>query len=137
MGYTHYYTGVKALTQPFIDDVERILAQAKSDGLVIRDGVGIGEPEISLDRIVLNGEAATDQDYETFLVTELSGFSFCKTARRPYDAVVTAILIALKVHGLVESVDSDGDWEDEWTVGAALYSQATGNRAVDPIDYVL
>jgi hypothetical protein len=44
------------------------------------------------DGIVLNG--AQGADYETFhLDTDGGDMGFCKTAHRPYDVVVTAILL--------------------------------------------
>lgn len=50
------------------------------------------------------------------------GFEFCKTARKPYDAVVTACLIAVKRHlGDDVEVSSDGT-EDEFMNGAGNYS---------------
>lgn len=43
------------------------------------------------DSIELNGSKSS---CETFILKpEATGFSFCKTARRPYDLVVTAILL--------------------------------------------
>ena len=58
------------------------------------------------------------------------GFSFCKTARKPYDVVVCATLIAIKHHlGDYVSVSSDGDFDNvnEW--GPAYESVLQGIAA--------
>ena len=47
-------------------------------------------------------------------------FTFCKTARKPYDRVVTAALILAKHHlGADITISSDGD-PDDWTAGYEL-----------------
>lgn len=61
-------------------------------------------------------------------------FGFCKTARQPYDAVVTAFLIRAKVIlGEGVRVTSDGDYTRDWADGARLYRRAYDERARSPI----
>ena len=72
----------------------------------------------STDGIRLNG---LDEDHESF---ELSpgpvDSQYCKTARKPYDETVTAILIRAKVRaGSAIRISSDGDWS-EWQDGQDL-----------------
>jgi hypothetical protein len=93
-----------------------------------------GDPIINFETgINLNGE----RSHETFLLKpEATGFAFCKTARKPYDKVVTAILLrasqlagsgicikSVSPYGIgddyeADSVNrsSDGLWE-EWEQG--------------------
>lgn len=56
---------------------------------------------------------------------ENSDFDFCKTARKPYDVVVTACLIVMK-HYLKDgiNVSSDGD-ASEWNDGLELAKKVT------------
>lgn len=49
--------------------------------------------------------------------------AFCKTAHKPYDAVVCATLLAAKkVFGDDVKVYSDGEWDD-WIEGRRLYGE--------------
>ena len=72
----------------------------------------------STDGIRLNG---LYEDHEPFELTPAPGQSdFCKTARKPYDETVTAILIRAKVRaGSAIKIRSDGDWSD-WRAGRDL-----------------
>jgi hypothetical protein len=84
---------------------------------------------VSTTGIRLNGSSKDDNDHETLVIDpEESGFAFCKTARKPYDAVVCAILIRTAELNPGLEISSDGEWdaEDEWSVGKALYTTALG-----------
>lgn len=52
-------------------------------------------------------------------------FSFCKTAYRPYDLTVTAVLIALKHHFPECRIHSDGE-EKDWLDGKFLCNRLLG-----------
>lgn len=122
MGYTHYFAGLQP-TQELADQANKIVEAF--DG-AIASGFGHGEPTITADLISLNGSAILDEDYETFQIEAgKGGFNFTKTARRPYDAVVTAILVAaIVIEGSdATSIHSDGDFE-EWSEGIDLYENA-------------
>jgi hypothetical protein len=63
-------------------------------------------------------------------------FEFCKTAYKPYDAVVTAVLIRAKeIYGTVVEIYSDGNW-DEWRAGRDLYERVFGEVAKCPFEQV-
>jgi len=67
--------------------------------------------------ILLNTERQSDFDYN-------STFSFCKTARKPYDIVVCEVLLAVNAFcshlsissdgfsGLLETKEIDGEWQN-------------------------
>lgn len=110
------------------------------------DGDG-GEPEISDTLVSFNGEG--DYSHETFHVEQQMSlerwdvpdargwyFAFCKTARKPYDVVVTASLIRLAYHfpeGVEVSSDGTvGEWED----GRQLCEELFGFAVVPFQDYV-
>lgn len=109
-----------------------VLSIVKAEGITIVDGCGRDgtQPLVNDQLVSLNG----DPNHETFYLErcmevaawmkdrppEKQRFSFCKTARKPYDVVVTAILcLAEHLTGGVYSVSSDGT-AAEWADGHAL-----------------
>lgn len=156
MGYTHYWRrprknngyGSAYMFGQLALDAKKVIAQAERDGIRIRNGNGEGEPEFNEAHFSINGDATTvvegrDLAHETFYwegipsISEWhkdqpSTFDFCKTAYKPYDAVVTAILIRAKhIYGQCVSVSSDGDWQ-EWQTGRELYERVFGEVAECP-----
>jgi hypothetical protein len=142
MGYTHYYT--KTGTSPddarrfemFLHGARQIIEHATIvEGIKLADAMGdhLGQWECTKESVRFNGYGA--DSHETFdWSIDSSGFGFTKTARKPYDAVVTACLIHLKdVYGDLVSIGSDGSWS-EWQDGARLYRNATGLTASVPFD---
>lgn len=111
MGYTHYWNQERNLTKAqwaaVIADIRTIIAYAQHDcGIALANGMGDGgtSPEINEAHISFNGVG--DDSHETFFITrtirtkpeyegERTDWGFCKTARKPYDAVVTACLCYL------------------------------------------
>ena len=68
--------------------------------------------------IRFNGKG--EEGHETFMLTpDSQEFNFCKTAQKPYDIVVVAILCLLAHHTSGVTVSSDGGISD-WTDGLAL-----------------
>lgn len=121
MGYTHYFT-IDHLEECFVDEVKDIVTLAQDDGITLAGYDGTGEPIVTDDKIALNGSSALGQEYESF-VLPTDGFGFCKTAHRPYDAVVTAILVSAIVNKVGDGISSDGTYAD-WKDGIALYERA-------------
>lgn len=110
MGYTHYW---KLGEKPSKQDFEKLSEVCKKlhdnlpetttsagggyslEPLTIKDGMGEGKPTFSDSMIDFNGDAELRLDHETFRLTPFeTGFDFCKTARKPYDLLVVACLIA-------------------------------------------
>jgi hypothetical protein len=117
MGYTHYWTIEKQIDE---SDWEKFLNGAVQIVTTATDA-GIALDNDSAEKIVfINGVG--EGAHETFAITATdTGFNFCKTAEKPYDTVVTAILILLKeTLGENVKVTSDGDWND-WQGGQLLY----------------
>lgn len=123
MGYTHYHRDLTPDAQ--LAEAARKIVEASD--VPIFGGDGEGEPVIEDDIISLNGNAATEEDHETFYVIPDSGFAFCKTVKKPYDEVVTAILIYAILNGTqgAENIRSDGDVVD-WIDGIHLYEKCYG-----------
>jgi hypothetical protein len=119
VGYTHYHTQhqeIPAETWAAIRaDAERLIEAARLGDVAICGWDGTGDPVHDEQEIRLNGSAVGDLDHETFALERAgSGFAFCKTARKPYDAVVAGILARAVHHAgqSVISVSSDGDMHD-------------------------
>jgi hypothetical protein len=128
MGYTHYWNQPRDFTAAtwaeVCEDVRAILNNVQHvQGITLANGMGDAgtQPEITDEKIWFNG-AGEDGQYETFDVwrkrpakeawEKRRGNNFCKTARRPYDLAVCAVLIYLEgVHGFRVSSDGEGfDW---------------------------
>ena len=72
----------------------------------------------------------------SFMPNDGWSFDFCKTAWKPYDCVVTAILCRAKYHyGDSIKVSSDGYWSD-WQTGRDLYEEVFGESAECPFSEV-
>jgi len=168
MGYTHYWKrprnnyGTAEMFGRLALDAKKIIAQAELDGIRIRDGFGEGEPNFNEAFFAINGDTnahtpdGRDLAHETFLwegvptidewrKDEPQTFDFCKTAYKPYDAVITAILIrAKKIYGECVKVSSDGNWSKSerwgdygnWLAGRNLYERVFGEVAESPFDMV-
>ena len=147
MGYTHYWyrkDGVedRQAFQELGTDAKRIIAEAERRGIRVADWDGTGEPEFSELRFALNGVG--EEAHETFSWPSVVNraewdtsddewvFACTKTAYKPYDAVVCAILIrAKRIYGDGLRVSSDGYWED-WAEGRSLYEAVFGMEAPRP-----
>lgn len=111
MGYTHYWNQGRNLTKAewltVATDVRAILTYAQHEcdiALAGPMGEGGTAPEVNDKHISINGVG--DDCHETFFINrvirkkpryagECTDWGFCKTARKPYDAVVTALLCYL------------------------------------------
>jgi hypothetical protein len=117
MGYTHYWTALKPIDADTFDKLQKgikaIIETATDAGIPIDD-------ESTDGTIAFNGVGGNA--HETFVIqVGDTGFNFCKTAEKPYDAVVTASLILLKKElGSEVLISSDGGWSD-WQSGQVLY----------------
>jgi hypothetical protein len=129
MGYTHYWTQTRDFTReewsPIREDMEALLKDVQHvQGIPLANGEGDPgtSPEITDKRIWFNG--AGDDSHETFCLNRVRppkeswqdrrGGDFCKTARKPYDLVVTAALcyLATVPDPGSHSVSSDGSGKD-------------------------
>lgn len=171
MGYTHYFKTSKdgipvAAWEKICADVKTLLSNLPkhslsaggynaTDSLVLQleyDEPGT-LPLVDDSRIQFNGNA--ELGHETFWFERvptpsehgLDGnrdyvFAFCKTARKPYDLVVCAVLIVAAKHAASYlGIGSDGDLDDwkpafDWTVSvlgpeygaSAVASRLLGGR---------
>ena len=130
MGYTHYWRQLRDFTDTEWQELTRLtnLIIADNEG-ILSDGFGEGgKPEVNGEHIWFNGLG--EDSHETFRITKKKpeeDFEFCKTARKPYDKYVVAVLCALynlsnvppqrnrNAHPM-RKITSDGNTAD-WTEG--------------------
>jgi hypothetical protein len=130
MGYTHHWSNSKAIDDSEWDAIttaaRKILRVAQDDlGIALSEEYDVNRmPVVTETEIRFNGYA--DEGHETFMITrEPDEYSFCKTARKPYDTVVIAMLQLLGVYASGFDWRSEGDRADH-AEGLALYNAATG-----------
>lgn len=133
MGYTHYWSfkgapkgkakEIETAYKRAMEDCQRIIKRyyAENGGL---SGYSAHTAIGAYGGLNVNGKG--EDAHETFTMREHfsqnfdeDAFNFCKTARKPYDLVVTACLTVLK-HRLGDciNVTSDGNPRD-WAAGVA------------------
>ena len=116
MGYTHYYQQgsipTPALFQSFTSHVSELIEMAWDIQL-----------DVSIEPDFLSINGVGDEEHETFVIRrEDLTWDFCKTARKPYDSVVTAVLILARYTFPDFHLSSDGAWK-EWEDGQDLFSR--------------
>ena len=109
MGYTHYWTQSANFTEDewdyvraFFTKMRELLPQHRTTAWD-NDEVpelfgwdGIGSPEMSAVAVGFNGDKSKEINHETFRVEKRlneDSWQFCKTARKPYDVAVNAMLL--------------------------------------------
>ena len=128
MGYTHYWTNKKRPTKKQWDaimvEVSKLFETKEAYKLLRYESDKATPPRLDAEEIRFNGRG--ENGHETFYFTrDPSGFEFCKTARKPYDLFVTAVLtIAHHFAPDCFSVRSDG-WPDEWQPAIDFLSQVS------------
>ena len=127
MGYTHYFTQKGECTpvrwRRIQEDFMRCVQVC--DVPIALEFDEAKPPEISSKRIWFNGRG--DDGHETMVLTrDGEGFAFCKTAQKPYDVLVVALLLlAHRFARHAWEISSDGDPED-WLEAQSLVLEACG-----------
>jgi hypothetical protein len=123
MGYTNYYTSVSVsqdVWDTFVDKAREVIDNAKMDGIELTGCYKGDNPVADSEIICFNGALA--RQHETFQIErECAEWQFCKTARKPYDAVVKAILIVGQELGVISEWSFDGDKDEEEYKAAFKY----------------
>ncbi|SMR58624.1 unnamed protein product [Zymoseptoria tritici ST99CH_1E4] len=125
MGYTHYWRISSATDWQKTWPLDARLIIEAADVPLTKYGTKSGregEPEISDQAIYLNGDYKSHESF--ILEPETTKFSFCKTARKQYDIVVSSILLrASQLAGTAISVSSDGTWDRDWKPAQRLVKE--------------
>ena len=102
------------------------------DPLKLCGGNGEGEPVFDPNGIIFNGDDSIDLAHETFAVYPKPFNDFCKTARKPYDLMVCAVLLSMKRHMINFSFTSDGRGTvgetDDWKPAKDFYQKVCGKK---------
>lgn len=144
MGYTHYWSLRGDVSEEewreLLPDIDRIvslgatlrsLSLAITAKFILAPGTS-GSPRATRTFYEING--VDEDEHEPFTLP--LGNGFCKTAGKPYDVVVTAILAFLKTRlGDRLSVRSDGN-EKDWKEGLLLAAACHGETVPWPVDRV-
>jgi len=130
MGYTHYWRQLRDFSETEWQELTRltklITVGARATALLDPDEFNIDNEEIRFNGV-------RDDAHETFLITKKKrpkadyeeqeaydrqgAFDFCKTAHKPYDRYVVAVLCAVyRVQRDIMNISSDGNTAD-WTEG--------------------
>lgn len=125
MGYTHYFSSQRNFTDAewaALTSITRkiVLSVKNSIPLAFECDDENTPPLIDNEQIRFNGVG--DDGHETFIVSKKhsSDFNFCKTAQKPYDEVVVAVLCAANsIAPSALDISSDGD-AGCWKNGCAL-----------------
>lgn len=144
MGYTHYWTQPKDFTSQEMGDIAasiRLIIREADCDIVGPHGDEGSPPVLTKKNIAFNGR--DENSHETFYLgakrelpydgadPERLGWTFCKTANKPYDVVVVACLTFLQQdYGF--KVSSDGDIPD-WDLGVELAERALGKQFANPL----
>ena len=110
MGYTHYWSHDKAIEDDVWNKIakEAMVVARKSSARIQYEYDDESLPCFDSQQVRFNG--VDDEGHETFQLTpDPISFAFCKTAVKPYDTIVVAILIIAKHHCPSFSWRSDGE----------------------------
>lgn len=119
MGYTNYWTPNKeklntltVFPQEVIDQIKSVKETFNEEVLTKKRNVDFVEGKIEKDSIFISGscegfEFDLCKDSHTGDRIGVDSWTFCKTAREPYDAVIKCVLMVLTAHGLLLSWDHD------------------------------
>lgn len=133
MGYTHYFQQKKPVNDEqwaaFQHDAEILLNYIKKETDIVLESNDDNGILINDQRVNLNGDSSCDLDHETFyLEKDYRDFNFCKTARKPYDLVVCALLLLAHKHmPQHHDIGSDGslaEWKEAMRLNAKLFNDA-------------
>lgn len=119
MGYTNYWTPNKqklntmtAFPQDMLDQIKAVKEKFNEEVLTKKRNFDFVEGKIEKDSIFISGSCEgfvfdLCKDAHTGDRIGVDSWTFCKTAREPYDAVIKCILMVLTAHGLILSWDHD------------------------------
>jgi hypothetical protein len=134
MGYTHYGTdsGTGAsLPAEAVHHIHTITEHAYHAGLIQREHDDPRPPLVTVQQVRFNGVGDGGHQTFRFRTAPEDAFACCKTAHRPYDAVVMRVLLVLGYYreGLV--IRSDGAFSAEWAGALAWPGREVGHVFTD------
>ena len=124
MGYTHYWEQEKDFSNEEWEDIVKVCGKLRLIGV---------EADVQVDRYLEDGygeniwvEGLTEATrHEIFFIPKKvskDDWRFCKTARKPYDTTVVALLMFIKFRCPWFEWSSDGD-KDDHALGLELFNK--------------
>lgn len=134
MAYTHYWTDLgmgASLPAEAVHHIHAITEHAYRAGIIQRDHDDPRSPLVTPQQVRFNGVGDGGHQTFRFCTAPEDTFACCKTARKPYDAVVMRVLLVLGYYreGLV--IRSDGAFTEEWSEALAWFNRAVGHVFID------
>ena len=146
MGYTHYWRQLRDFTDTEWNELAR-LTRLITEGWPARNLTATLDPaEFNIDNEEIRFNGIGEDGHETFILTKKKrakmdyeeqeaydrqgAFEFCKTAQKPYDKYVVAVLCALYTmdnnnnKSIMSEITSDGRVED-WNEGLEYAVRST------------
>ena len=128
MGYTHYWYFKKQPTKASYEAVLKecnFICRSYSKQFGGLSGYSAHSTK-DYEGLLVNGSGENAHEHLVFRkYSEFDSTNFCKTARKPYDIVVTACLALIAKRLPSIQITSDGDAKD-WLAGCLLASYLTG-----------
>ena len=134
MGYTNYWNASEPVSLEQAAPHLQELLQIGTEQGILAGADGLGTAVFDGRIVVFNG--STREAYESFYITpDQTGFQFCKTARKPYDAFVKAALILIQASCDDPEqfrISCDGSHSD-WEQAAELVEKVSNIKLCDVI----
>ncbi len=129
MGYTHYWTdeGQGKIPADAVARIRRVTEEAYLQGLIQREDDDPRPPLVTANEVRFNGVGDEGHDAFRFAPGD-DAFCFCKTARKPYDAVVMRVLLILAYYRPGLEIRSDGAFHDEWQPALDWFDETQTGR---------
>ena len=141
MGYTHYWRQLRDFTDTEWNELARL---TKLITVGVSTTVTLDPAEFNIDNEEIRFNGIGEDGHETFILTKKKrakmdyeeqeaydrqgAFEFCKTAQKPYDKYVVAVLCALytmdRTKSIMSEITSDGRVED-WNEGLEYAVRST------------
>ena len=149
MGFTHYWDMTRDISErnfkKLTKDMKAIEAYIKENKSISNNAECAWDEQVTLhhpngenegvlyysNTFGFNGDAKIHADHESMHINlgANDSWTFCKTARKPYDLAVCLILISLKYHIRSTRVTSDGG-NDDWQHSFELWEKIFPKRNV-------
>ena len=115
MGYTRYWEGAVVCSDAVWDQIiDEFMAVGVKSKVKLASYTGSGLATLSKTEFAFNGEGKLGHESVNIRRGQ-NEFGFCKTAQKPYDILVCALLIIMQHRIRTFKVSSDGgpaDWAD-------------------------
>ena len=125
MGYTHYWTYKKVASDltisKVLDEIKELLEINNLMKLITSEDLST-IPIFNKELILFNGIERFACDIFLFDFTEPNEYIFCKTNRKPYDIIVSLVLLSLSNNIHEFTFSSDGTLED-WNFAIYTYEK--------------